>query len=90
MGDMADWAYDQMIYEAAEQANELDFYLSLDQEGLMSRVEAVVDDENYELNVYTDMVLDIYMASQSGYMLSDKQVLAVCRHLVYQRTDSWY
>jgi hypothetical protein len=90
MGEMADWAYDQMICEAAEHANELDFYLGLDQEGLMNQVEAIVDDENYESNEYTDMVLDIYMASQSGYKLTDKQLLAVGRHLVYQRASNWY
>lgn len=90
MGDMADWAFDQMIREAAAQAEELDSYLKLSQNDLMEQVETLLDDDNYEPNQYTDMVLDIYMSSQSGTTLTDKQMLAVCRHLAYQRADLWY
>lgn len=90
MGDMADWDFDQMLDEQIDLDIELDYYLSLNQDELMLMVESILDNENYDHNEYTSMIVDIYMTKQKGYELSGKQVLAVSRHLVYQWTDNWY
>lgn len=90
MGDMADWAFDQILDEEYEEYRELTYYRNLSQEDLMEVFESIVNDTNYEQNTYTDMALDIYMKAQCGHVLTHKQILAIARHLVNQEANNWY
>ena len=90
MGDMADWAFDQIIWEEHSQSESRDYYLKMSDINLAGCIEDSLTDPYYEYNDYTGMAVDIYMSVQCGYKLSDKQKNAIAVHLTMQSMDSWY
>jgi hypothetical protein len=90
MGEMADWAFDQIIWEESDKSSYINYYLGLDDATIATEIKEALTDRNYDYDGYTELMVSIYMAVQCGYALTDKQKRAVATHLWSQGMDNWY
>lgn len=82
MGDMADWAFDQMLADDLIEWETRQSLLNDSNDDLVQWIEWCLSDVYYEENRYTDMICNIYMSHQSGYILTDKQRYAIVTHVL--------
>lgn len=78
---MADWAYDQMLEEEMSILNSYLEYMEMSDSDLIHHVEHTLLDKYYTEDDFTPIVIDIYFAHLSGYVLSYKQKRLLANHL---------